>query len=282
MEISPKQTSKSGKDRSMSSPQVFPVNRSVSAVKEKECRMIAISGRQCLESSERLSHVGLLAKMLLESQVWYCPVRRLRWEVIKIYSDRITYRQKLRSSTSSTVSVKILSQQDTKYRRSLFRLAVSMHHTEEIVSGSLPTNSQMMEIMKLFPDGMLPTPTAADASLGEIIGELDQFVISQTGSLRKINQTGNNGSVSLARVTKILSTIYQQEDLLPTPVARDWRGARTPECLASKGRSIKNTVPDFLSPIGNSSHLNPCFVSEIMGYPPSYMVLPFLHGEKKR
>ena len=282
MKISSRRTSRNGKDKLMSSPQVFPVNHSALPEEDKERKMIVTSGQKCFVLLGKLSPVGLLAKMLLASPLWYCPVRRLRWEVTQIYSERITYKQKQQSSTSSTISVKILSQQDTKYRRSLFRLAVSMHHTEEIVSGSSLTNSQMMEIMKLFPDGMLPTPTAADASLGEIIGEQDQFVISQTGSLRKINRTGNNGSVSLARVTKILQTIYQQEDLLPTPVTRDWRGARTPECLASKGRSIKNTVPDFLSSIGNSSHLNPCFVSEMMGYPPNYMVLAFQDGERKQ
>lgn len=59
--------------------------------------------------------------------------------------------------------------------------------------------------------GLLPTPMASDATTGAIIGKNDQFVTTRNGTPRRINQNGQNGSVGLARMVR----------LLPTPNARE-------------------------------------------------------------
>jgi len=50
--------------------------------------------------------------------------------------------------------------------------------------------------------------------------------------------------------------------LLPTPVARDWKGV---------GRA--DQLPTVLTPTGAATYLNPYFVEEMMGFPVGWTVL---------
>ena len=54
---------------------------------------------------------------------------------------------------------------------------------------------------------------------------------------------------------------------LPTPTARDYKGARSSESLAKAGRNKNNSLPDQFNQPGKTSQLNPHFVEEMMGYP---------------
>lgn len=68
--------------------------------------------------------------------------------------------------------------------------------------------------------------------------------------------------------------------LLPTPTARDWKGASTLENLQKKGKKPhQGSLPDFFALTGKSFQLNPLFVAEMMGFPPDWTVLPFLPGD---
>ena len=67
--------------------------------------------------------------------------------------------------------------------------------------------------------------------------------------------------------------------LLPTPTARDWKGAPTLEHFARKGKNPQQgSLPDFFAQAGRSFQLNPLFVAEMMGFPVNWTVLPFLPG----
>ena len=69
--------------------------------------------------------------------------------------------------------------------------------------------------------------------------------------------------------------------VMPTPTARDWKGAPTLENLKKRGKiPQKNSLPDFFARTGKSFQLNPLFVAEMMGFPPGWTVLPFLSEEK--
>ena len=77
-------------------------------------------------------------------------------------------------------------------------------------------------------------------------------------------------------------TIFMPLNLLPTPTARDWRGAPTLEYFERKGKNpMQATLPDFFARHGRSSQLNPLFVEEMMGFPENWTASPFLNGEKK-
>ena len=67
--------------------------------------------------------------------------------------------------------------------------------------------------------------------------------------------------------------------LLPTPTARDWKGAPTLENFQRKGKNPhQGSLPDFFARAGRSFQLNPLFVAEMMGFPVNWTVLPFLPG----
>lgn len=67
--------------------------------------------------------------------------------------------------------------------------------------------------------------------------------------------------------------------LLPTPTARDWKGAPTLEHFARKGKNPQQgSLPDFFAQAGRSFQLNPLFVAEMMGFPVNWTVFPFLPG----
>jgi hypothetical protein len=104
--------------------------------------------------------------------------------------------------------------------------------------------------------GMLPSPVASDATTGAIIGKNDTFR-ETSGLPRKVNQNGHDGSVGLARLVQ----------LLPTPVATSYKGARSSEALEASGRTATNSLCDYFNQPGKSSQLNPPFVEEMMGYP---------------
>lgn len=60
-----------GKGKSTCSPEVSLVNHLASLDNERERMITVISGRKCLESYERQDRSGLLARMLLESPIWF-------------------------------------------------------------------------------------------------------------------------------------------------------------------------------------------------------------------
>lgn len=56
-------------------------------------------------------------------------------------------------------------------------------------------------LSQLVYGGLLPTPQAADSSIGAVIGQNDRFIITKNGMFRKVNQNGSNGSVGLGRIS---------------------------------------------------------------------------------
>jgi hypothetical protein len=62
--------------------------------------------------------------------------------------------------------------------------------------------------------------------------------------------------------------------LLPTPAARDWKGAAKPETIRAKGRNPDtNSLPDAVEFRGQSGRLTPEFCEWLMGYPIGYTEL---------
>jgi hypothetical protein len=67
--------------------------------------------------------------------------------------------------------------------------------------------------------------------------------------------------------------------MLPTVMARDWKGGRTTEALIASGRKETNSLTDAFHQPGKTSQLSPQFVMEMMGFPTDWTLLPFLNGE---
>lgn len=275
MKILPKQTSESGKEKSMFLPEDFPVNLSALPEEERERTITAISGHRCYEQFVRYSPLGSLLKTLLESRRWWSSVKRLKWDVQTISSKRITYTER-KVASHSKKSARILKQQDIPSNRLIFRLAVSEHHTEENASGLLPTvQTQGLKRCKtkgkteFLPLDLLPTPTALDKAGGRI-----------------------NRSLSPGAAQRSTLALAARKGLLPTPCAKEatkYTKTFNPNSQMGKGLTALACSEMLPTPavrkktIGGTSQLNPLYVEEMMGFPLMWTTLPFLSpdGDKK-
>ena len=120
-------------------------------------------------------------------------------------------------------------------------------------------------LSQLVYGGLLPTPQAADSSIGAVIGQNDRFIITKNGMFRKVNQNGSNGSVGLGRIFHLMST----------PTASDWKGGSTRKIPLSRervcvGKYMRITV------LGRLPNSTPLFVEEMMGFPTYWILMPFL------
>ena len=246
---------------------------------ERARRTAVTSGLTCSVPFTRSGPIGLLVRTLVASSRWYSPVRRLTWDISPLFSERLSLYTASGRSTSWRPSREILSVKDIPSNRYLFRLVPSVPRTEGTVYGLLPTpmasdfktrgaGSAQKGLPEVIREGLLPTPTAM---------EIHHW--------QRVERWKRQGRVSM----------YESEDgeknpnglvdfldfygLLPTPTARDWKGAPTLENFERKGKNPQQgSLPDFFAQTGRSFQLNPLFVAEMMGFPVSWTVLPFLPG----
>lgn len=141
MKILPKQTSESGKEKSMFSPEDSHASLLALPAEEREKTITAISGHRCYERFGKLSPLGSFVKTLLESELWWSPAKRLKWDAQTISSKRITYTER-KAGSHSKKSARILKQQDIP------ACSVGAPHRREriwIVAHRADTGSQTMQ-----------------------------------------------------------------------------------------------------------------------------------------
>ena len=260
MKTLPKQTSISGTERSMFSPEDSPANPSPSLVEEMERTITATSGLRCFERYGRYTPLGSLVKTLLESRRWWSPAKSLRWDAQTIFSKRITYIEK-KADSHSTKSAQTSKPKDIPSNRLLFQLAVSERPTEGIEYGLLQEEYQQL----------LLTPTAV--------------MITEDKGGGRINRSPSPNAAD--RPTLALAA---RKGLLPTPTAMEIKHSNRVKGLKEKGAKgmysrkngalRPNGLTDFLDfnnqVGGGTSQLNPLFVEEMMGFPLMWTALPFL------
>jgi len=137
--------------------------------------------------------------------------------------------------------------------------------------------------------GMLPTPTAGDGMRG-INANTTTF---ENGRFVRTSQTtGTKFGASLGQAAAT--------GMLPTPMACDYMGTRTPQKWEEDKAKYKEKGQDLQMSLrqmarlqilptqesieeektnGKTSQLNPRFVEEMMGFPENWTVSPFLSGE---
>jgi hypothetical protein len=104
--------------------------------------------------------------------------------------------------------------------------------------------------------------------------------------------------------TKMPNLATQVSQMLPTPIAGDWKGQKRKDGTASmlSGKAALGMLPTPRTTdveggksnlgedmaeigyqhLGTTSQLNPLFVEEMMGFPANWTVSPFLNGEKNQ
>lgn len=251
----------------MSSQVDFLANHFPRQGREGEQTMTAISGARCSAALTKSDRLGSLVRMLLESPRWFSPARRLMWEVRPICSERVTTFKRAEGDLSLKKSAEILSQLDIPSNRLLFQLVPYPLPTEETESSSLHTM-------------LLQTPRVV-----QTYEEPEKFLA------RKERNGYRNGTMYSSLESQVMFD-PRFKNLLPTPVARDWKGEEGRSLQRRKdGEKPMDTLPGALKSVcessssegGKNSRLNPLFCEEMMGFPLMWTACPFLSesGEPK-
>ena len=266
-------------DGSTSSREVFHASPFPLPAGERVRKTAVTSGLTCSVPFTRSGPVGLLVRTLVASSRWYSPARRLTWDVSPLCSERISLYTVSGRNTSSRPSAVILSVKDIPSSRCLFRLVPSVPRTEGTVSGLLPTpiasdfkvrgpGSQQKGLPEIIREMLLPTPTATEIHHWQ---RVERWKRQGRTSMHETEDGEKNPNG--------LTDFLDFHGLLPTPTARDWKGAPTLENFERKGKNPRQGgLPDSFAQTGRSFQLNPLFVAEMMGFPTSWTVLPFLPG----
>lgn len=220
------QISQNGGEKSIFLQQDSPVSLFLVPDQEKERKMTATSGRKCLGELTKSDPIGLLVKTLLESQAWYSPVMKLKWEVTRISKEKVAWRRKCVSNLLLTESATTSKVSVIPSSRLLYQLVPSVRRIEGTESSLLPT--------------------------------------VQTQGLKVCNKG---------------KTEFMNLKLLPTPIKSYWK-AGTPKDR-NDGKTRNSQLNHLIAHhAGKTSHLNPRFAAEMMGFPPNYLELPFLSIEQ--
>lgn len=255
-------------DGSTSSREVFHASPFPLPAGERVRRTTVTSGLTCSVPFTRSGPVGLLVRTLVASSRWYSPARRLTWDVSPLCSERISLFTVSGRNTSSRPSAVILSVKDIPSSRCLFRLVPSVPRTEGTVSGLLPTpiasdfkvrgpGSQQKGLPEIIREMLLPTPTATEIHHWQ---RVERWKRQGRTSMHETEDGEKNPNG--------LTDFLDFHGLLPTL-----------EHIGRKGKNPRQGgLPDFFAQTGRSFQLNPLFVAEMMGFPTSWTVLPFLPG----
>ena len=255
-------------DGSTSSQEVFHASPFPLPAGERVRRTAVTSGLTCSVPFTRSGPVGLLVRTLVASSRWYSPARRLTWDVSPLCSERISLYTVSGRNTSSRPSAVILNVKDIPSSRCLFRLVPSVPRTEGTVSGLLPTpiasdfkvrgpGSQQKGLPEIIREMLLPTPTATEIHHWQ---RVERWKRQGRTSMHETEDGEKNPNG--------LTDFLDFHGLLPTL-----------EHIGRKGKNPRQGgLPDFFAQTGRSFQLNPLFVAEIMGFPTSWTVLPFLPG----
>lgn len=255
-------------DGSTSSQEVFHASPFPLPAGERVRRTAVTSGLTCSVPFTRSGPVGLLVRTLVASSRWYSPARRLTWDVSPLCSERISLYTVSGRNTSSRPSAVILSVKDIPSSRCLFRLVPLVPRTEGTVSGLLPTpiasdfkvrgpGSQQKGLPESIREMLLPTPTATEIHHWQ---RVERWKRQGRTSMHETEDGEKNPNG--------LTDFLDFHGLLPTL-----------EHIGRKGKNPRQGgLPDFFAQTGRSFQLNPLFVAEMMGFPTSWTVLPFLPG----
>ena len=255
-------------DGSTSSREVFHASPFPLPAGERVRRTTVTSGLTCSVPFTRSGPVGLLVRTLVASSRWYSPARRLTWDVSPLCSERISLFTVSGRNTSSRPSAVILSVKDIPSSRCLFRLVPSVPRTEGTVYGLLPTpmardysprgpNCLQKGLPEIIREMLLPTPTATEIHHRQRVERW-----------KHLGRTSMHGAEDGEKNPNGLTDFLDFHGLLPTL-----------EHIGRKGKNPRQGgLPDFFAQTGKSFQLNPLFVAEMMGFPTSWTVLPFLPG----
>ena len=232
-----------------------------------------------LRAIHEIRPVGSLVRTLVASSRWYSPARRLTWDVSPLCSeeDQPVYRK--REEYVVETICRDLEREGIYRPAAAYSGLCRQCPAPEDRYGLLPTpmardcsprgaNSLQKGLPEIIREMLLPTPTATEIHHRQRVERW-----------KSQGRTSMHGAEDGEKNPNGLTDFLDFHGLLPTPTARDWKGAPTLEHFARKGKNPQQgSLPDFFAQAGRSFQLNPLFVAEMMGLPVNWTVLPFLPG----
>lgn len=243
MQTSQKPISSNGGEKLTSLQADSRANHSVMPDEEKEKTMNVIYGRKCAGLLKKSGPLGLLAKMLLESQQWSKTGMSFKWVANPICSAKITTFTNGGNNSQLTESVVTLNERVMKSNRLLFRLVPLVHRID--ATGFL----------------LLPTPMAVDIYHKKRTAELKSTGVKHFHS--RINgEKRPNG----------LTDYLHFVGLLPTPTAQDFKPREPNSKQQGIGEFVRYKICDRgkdgeREKMANTFHLSPLFTEENDGFP---------------
>ena len=278
----------------------FPCQPFSYAGKRGGRQMTAISGMKCSELLTKSDRCGLLAKMLMESPLWWSPLRLLKWEASPLYSTRETEFTDTDQSRPLPLneSAEILSQRDIQSNRCLFRLLLSAHHTEGTESSSLPImlqtptavmtcespeNMRARAERKGYQNGTKFGSLASQVMFDQRVKSLLKTPCAMDATAEKRQSKGVSGTSGTLAQEIASGYVEKRGWNLPTPTARDYKPPYNEEAMIRKDGKCRNDMLSSLPTMmglkqrgGADFLLSPLFTEEMMGFPLMWTTLPFL------
>ena len=284
----------------------FPCQPFSYAGKRGGSKTSAISGRKCSELLTKSGRLGLLVKMLLESEQWSSNAGLLTWEVKSLCSKRVVdfTDTQLNTPSPSNASALILNQRDIQSSRCLFRLVLSAHHIEGIESSSLlitPTAVMTCE----NPDNMRARAERKGYQNGTKFGSLESQVMydpkvksllktpcamdCSADSRKSKGISGTSGTLA----QEIMSGYVEKRGWIlptPTPTCNDATNQSLPKSQEERNDSLVKRIlkgelgVSIPKKDGHPFRLSPLFTEEMMGFPLMWTSWPFLleSGERNQ
>jgi len=272
-------------DKSTSSPAGFLASHTATPDLDMEMMTTVRSGLKCLELSARLGRAGLLGKTLLASCQWtagvYSAQYSLIWKMKAIRRKHLLFQLSPSARPTDATGFGLLPTaraNDSEKRGDIANdkrngLPGAIAHLLPTPSSNPPGYSTSTEIVD--KDGNLPehfNQRVYDKKTGRLVQKgLSQIVeaaLLPTPKAQNKNAPAQHGQGGMDLQTAI--------SLLPTPAARDYRGANSSEHL-NKDRGHHDQLPNAIamadSGTGTGMKLQPEFVEWMMGFPPGWTEL---------
>lgn len=246
------------------SPEDSHANHSALRVKEKAKKILATSGRKCLELLKRLDRPGLLARTLLESLDWHSSKYFLIWKVRGITPKHLSFQLALSGRCTNETDFGLWLTPTASDGKMSKKKTENLYVTENGTirlrnkAGS-SSNAGLANQVQFYP-----TPRASDGNSPGIHGNAGQDLRTVVAMMEGLYPTPTvHGNYNKKGASKNsgngLATFVK---LFPTPTAQDAKNSTLPP--SQKGR---DSIPGMLLTEGVTGKLNPQWVEWLMGYP---------------
>lgn len=275
---------------------------------------IANYGSKALDQLQRISKsewVNKFSQLLVNLDEWNSKLCGLNWKIKSSKNNRVYIQLQVAHLKNSESDIILLPTPCTVETDNREKVLDNMRQGLSLKSRKAGHNIQN-NLTNMATIGLLPTPTTADANTannknnhdvdrGYLRGYATMGLLptprawdGDGGGARDLDQTGKR--TKYGKDSPTLKDLAKAQ-FLPKPTTSDWKGmlltpsasdglrsGMTMESLRNhnKPNAEKSNLAEQIAHKvgGGTSQLNPLFVTEMMGFPPDWLIHPFLSKQQ--